>query len=83
MKNLIYLHNVFKKKRFNESSLNNQKFSSLLTNIKLNLLPPNIESGQTFTKSRYDVIGNGIIRYEQTNLYNIRRLSQHPQSKKG
>jgi hypothetical protein len=63
------------KKRFNESSLNNQKFSSLLTNIKLNLLPPNIESGQTFTKSRYDVIGNGIIKYEQTNLYNIRRLS--------
>jgi hypothetical protein len=65
-------------------SLNNQKFSSLLvTNIKLNLLPPNIASGQIFTKSRYDVIGNRIIRYEQTILYNIRRLSQHPQSKKG
>jgi hypothetical protein len=74
---------IKKKKRFSESSLNNQKFNSLLTNIKPNLLPPNIASGQIFTKSRYDVIGNGIIRYEQTNHYNIRRLSQQPQSKKG
>jgi hypothetical protein len=46
------------------------------------LSPPNIANGQRFTKSKYDVIGHGILKYERTNLYNITSLSQHPQSKK-
>jgi hypothetical protein len=46
------------------------------------LSPPNIANGQRFTKSKYDVIGHRILKYERNNLYNIRCLSQHPQPKK-
>jgi hypothetical protein len=46
------------------------------------LSPPNIANEQRFTKLKYDVIGHGILKYEWTNLYNIRCLSQHPKPKK-
>jgi hypothetical protein len=35
--------------------------------------------GKFLQNQRYDVIGNGIIRCEQTNLSNLKLLPQHPQ----